>query len=45
MERQQLFLERQVADTLRRARRLPVGTDRCDFRRLTVGLLWLRRNG
>ena len=45
MERQQLSLERQAADTLRRARRLPLGPDRNDFRRLAVGLLWLRRNG
>jgi hypothetical protein len=45
MECQQLSLERQVPDTLRRAWSRPVGADRCDFRRLAVGLLWPRRNG
>jgi hypothetical protein len=44
MKHEQLYLERQAADTLRRARRLPLGPDRCDFRRLAVGLLWLHRN-
>jgi hypothetical protein len=38
-------LERQVADALRRARRLPVGQSRNDLRQLAVGLLWLHRNG
>jgi hypothetical protein len=38
-------LERQVADVLRRARRLPIGGDRNDLRQLAVGLLWLHRKG
>jgi hypothetical protein len=38
-------LERQAADALRRARRLPVGPDRNDLRQLGVSLLWLHRNG
>ncbi|WP_024516085.1 hypothetical protein [Bradyrhizobium sp. Tv2a-2] len=38
-------LERQVAETLRRARRLPVGQSRNDLRQLAIGLLWLHRNG
>ncbi len=38
-------LERQVADVLRRARRLPIGPDRNDLRQLAVGLLWLHRKG
>jgi hypothetical protein len=38
-------LERQVADALRRARRLPVGPSRNDLRQLAIGLLWLHRNG
>ena len=38
-------LERQVADVLRRARRLPVGGDRNDLRQLAIGLLWLHRKG
>jgi hypothetical protein len=38
-------LERQAADALRRARKLPVGPDRNDLRQLAVGLLWLHRNG
>jgi hypothetical protein len=37
--------ERQVADILRRARRLPVGPHRNDLRQLAVGLLWLHRRG
>jgi hypothetical protein len=44
MECQQISLERQVPDTLRRAWSRPVGADRCDFRRLAVGLVWLHRN-
>jgi hypothetical protein len=38
-------LEKQAADALRRARRLPVGPNRNDLRQLAVGLLWLHRNG
>lgn len=38
-------LEKQAADALRRARRLPVGADRNDLRQLAMGLLWLHRNG
>jgi hypothetical protein len=37
-------LERQAADALRRARKLPVGPDRNELRQLAVGLLWLHRN-
>jgi hypothetical protein len=45
MERQQSSLERQAADVLRRARKLPVGPGRNDLRQLAVGLGWLHRNG
>ena len=45
MERQPSALERQAADALRRARRLPVGAGRNDLRQLAMGLLWLHRNG
>jgi hypothetical protein len=38
-------LEKQAADVLRRARRLPVGSARNDLRQLATGLLWLHRNG
>jgi hypothetical protein len=38
-------LEKQAADALRRARRLPVGAARNDLRQLAMGLLWLHRNG
>jgi hypothetical protein len=38
-------LEKQAADALRRARRLPVGPSRNDLRQLAIGLLWLHRNG
>ncbi len=38
-------LERQAADALRRARRLPIGPDRNDLRQLAMGLLWLHRHG
>jgi hypothetical protein len=38
-------LERQAADALRRARRLPVGAARNDLRQLAMGLVWLHRNG
>jgi hypothetical protein len=38
-------LERQAADALRRARRLPLGSDRNDLRQLASALLWLHRNG
>lgn len=36
---------RQAAETLRRARRLPVGPDRNDLRQLAIGLLWLDKKG
>lgn len=45
MERQPSALEKQAADALRRARRLPVGSARNDLRQLAMGLLWLHRNG
>jgi hypothetical protein len=38
-------LRRQVADVLRRARKLPVGHARNDLRQLAVGLLWLEKRG
>jgi hypothetical protein len=38
-------LEKQAADALRRARRLPIGAGRNDLRQLAMGLLWLHRNG
>jgi len=38
-------LEKQAADALRRARRLPIGSDRNDLRQLAIGLLWLHRHG
>jgi hypothetical protein len=43
--RQLSQLEKQAADVLRRARRLPVGSARNDLRQLATGLLWLHRNG
>jgi hypothetical protein len=45
VERQLSALEKQAADALRRARRLPVGAARNDLRQLAMGLLWLHRNG
>ena len=45
MERKLSALEQQAANTLRRARRLPIGADRNDLRQLARGLLWLHRNG
>ena len=46
MERELSALEKQAADALRRARRLPVGAGaRNDLRQLGMGLLWLHRNG
>jgi hypothetical protein len=45
MERKRSPLERQAADALRRARRLPVGAGRNDLRQLAVGLLLLHRRG
>ena len=45
MERQPSALEKQAADALRRARRLPIGAARNDLRQLAMGLLWLHRNG
>lgn len=38
-------LEEQVANVLRRARKLPIGVDRNDLRQLANNLLWLHRNG
>jgi hypothetical protein len=38
-------LQKQAADALRRARRLPLGADRNDLRQLAFSLLWLHRNG
>ena len=38
-------LQKQAADALRRARRLPLGADRNDLRQLAFSLLWLDRNG
>lgn len=38
-------LVRQAADTLRRARKLPVGHDRNDLRQLALGLRWLGKQG
>jgi hypothetical protein len=38
-------LELQVADVLRRARRLPIGTRRKDLHQLATGLLLLRWRG
>jgi hypothetical protein len=45
VKRQRSALEKQAADALRRARRLPVGATRNDLRQLAAGLLWLHRNG
>ena len=45
VERELSSLEKQAADALRRARRLPVGPSRNDLRQLAMGLLWLHRNG
>jgi hypothetical protein len=45
VERQPSALEKQAADALRRARRLPIGAARNDLRQLAMGLLWLHRNG
>ena len=45
MERQPSALEKQAADALRRARRLPLGAARNDLRQLAMGLVWLHRNG
>lgn len=45
VERQRSALERQAADALRRARKLPIGAARNDLRQLAMGLLWLHRNG
>ena len=45
MEREPSALEKQAADALRRARRLPIGPARNDLRQLAMGLLWLHRNG
>jgi hypothetical protein len=38
-------LREQAADALRRARKLPVGSDRNDLRQLAIGLLWLEKRG
>jgi hypothetical protein len=45
MERILSPLEKQAADALRRARRLPLGSGRNDLRQLASALLWLHRNG
>jgi hypothetical protein len=45
VERELSALEKQAADALRRARRLPIGPARNDLRQLAMGLLWLHRNG
>jgi hypothetical protein len=45
VEREPSALEKQAADALRRARRLPIGPARNDLRQLAMGLLWLHRNG
>jgi hypothetical protein len=45
VEHQPSALEKQAADALRRARRLPIGSARNDLRQLAMGLLWLHRNG
>jgi hypothetical protein len=45
VEREPSALEKQAADVLRRARRLPIGAARNDLRQLAMGLLWLHRNG
>jgi hypothetical protein len=36
-------LRKQAADALRRARKLPIGSDRNDLRQLAIGLLWLEK--
>jgi hypothetical protein len=36
-------LREHAADALRRARRLPIGSDRNDLRQLAIGLRWLAR--
>jgi hypothetical protein len=45
VKRELSTLEKQAADALRRARRLPVGAARNDLRQLAMGLLWLHGNG
>ena len=45
VERKLSALEKQAANALRRARKLPIGADRNDLRQLARGLLWLHRNG
>jgi hypothetical protein len=45
VERKLSALERQAANALLRARRLPIGADRNDLRQLARELLWLHRNG
>jgi hypothetical protein len=37
-------LREHAADALRRARRLPIGSDRNDLRQLAIGLRWLARH-
>jgi hypothetical protein len=44
-ERKLSPLQKQAADALRRARRLPVGPHRNDLRKLAAGLLRLHRDG
>jgi len=41
--RQKGQLRPQVADTLRRVRKLPVGADSVDLRQLAPGLLWIEQ--
>jgi hypothetical protein len=38
-------LRKQAAEALRRARKLPIGSDRNDLRQLAIGLLWLEKKG
>jgi hypothetical protein len=38
-------LTRQRADVLRRARKLPIGSDRNDLRQLALGLRYLEKKG
>ena len=45
MKHERSRIEKQAADALRRARKLPVGPTRNDLRQLAMGLLWLHRNG
>jgi hypothetical protein len=44
-QRPNSIIRQQVADVLRRARKLPVGPHRNDLRQLAMGLLWLEKHG